>query len=572
MTEAEDKEKAEKLAAAKKRFEELKKQKNKKGGAKKKGDKVKADADAEASSAAEKQDEAAADEQDDGADGPGAAAIDASKAEGAPHEVSKDTSKPSHGRTASISTTRKVSSDTGMKSPAGETAQDIHRKQAQRIEQLEKENKKLQSESEAHEKKWRKTEDELEELREARGEVEELKSKAGKADERDNEIENLKTEITALQRQIPQLQSQASRSRRISTSSPANADDLTSQLASKANTIDSLELELFNLHTQLSTLESKNTDLSSQLTTLEDALSTEREAHSSTAKELADLRTNLESASTRAESSDTDKSALTKQIAQLEASLAASQRTADAASKRASTLDQKVSTLTTLHRDASTAHAARQRDFSKTEREAKELRSRVSFLAGENSKLRSTASHGVTDDDGTSVDELVDEARETLRRKVRELEEENAELRRGVWRDRRRELQPGLDDDNDADTSFDDVDLTGRASPRAARPGVTRGSSSLTDVINSGIKAFSSTGVGGGRRRGSSVRKQSLGHVSEDGDEFAFDEEEFKRAQEEENMRRLERVREIKRGLVDWKGWRVDLVHVRAGMGGVFDV
>jgi hypothetical protein len=63
----------------------------------------------------------------------------------------------------------------------------------------------------------------------------------------------------------------------------------------------------------------------------------------------------------------------------------------------------------------------------------------------------------------------------------------------------------------------------------------------------------------------------SLGLVSED-DDFEFDEEAFRKAQEEEGRRRVERVREVKRGLKAFEGWRVDFVDVRAGVGGVFEV
>jgi hypothetical protein len=31
-------------------------------------------------------------------------------------------------------------------------------------------------------------------------------------------------------------------------------------------------------------------------------------------------------------------------------------------------------------------------------------------------------------------------------------------------------------------------------------------------------------------------------------------------------------VREVKRGLVQYKGWRADFVDVRVGMGGVFEI
>jgi hypothetical protein len=56
-------------------------------------------------------------------------------------------------------------------SPEGDTAPDIHRKQALRIEELEKENKRLAKEATDGEKRWKKAEEELEDLREAEGDV-----------------------------------------------------------------------------------------------------------------------------------------------------------------------------------------------------------------------------------------------------------------------------------------------------------------------------------------------------------------------------------------------------------------
>lgn len=166
---------------------------------------------------------------------------------------------------------------------------------------------------------------------------------------------------------------------------------------------------------------------------------------------------------------------------------------------------------------------------------------------------------------------------------MRELEAEAAELRRGVWRDRRRGLQPelGADAGGEAASEFDDVDLSGGPpSPRRAPAPSFRGASSLQDVIASGISAFTGAGLGG--RRGSAgagagarqpPRRQSLGLLgSDDGSEVAFDEEAFRAAREEEDRKRIERVREVKRGLKRWEGWRADVVDVRAGMGGVFDV
>jgi hypothetical protein len=53
--------------------------------------------------------------------------------------------------------------------PEGETAADIYRKQVARIEDLEKENKRLAKEATDTEKRWQKAEEELADLREADG-------------------------------------------------------------------------------------------------------------------------------------------------------------------------------------------------------------------------------------------------------------------------------------------------------------------------------------------------------------------------------------------------------------------
>ena len=68
---------------------------------------------------------------------------------------------------------------------------EIYRKQAARLEELEKENKRLAKEARDSEGRWRKTEEELEELREASGQVAELKSRAATADAKAEEVNKL---------------------------------------------------------------------------------------------------------------------------------------------------------------------------------------------------------------------------------------------------------------------------------------------------------------------------------------------------------------------------------------------
>lgn len=55
--------------------------------------------------------------------------------------------------------------------PEGETATDIYRKHVARIEELEKENKRLAKESTDSERRWKKAEEELADLRETEGET-----------------------------------------------------------------------------------------------------------------------------------------------------------------------------------------------------------------------------------------------------------------------------------------------------------------------------------------------------------------------------------------------------------------
>ena len=59
----------------------------------------------------------------------------------------------------------------GLFSPEGETAPEIYRKHVARIEELEKENKRLAKEAADTEKRWQKAEEELADLRERDGDA-----------------------------------------------------------------------------------------------------------------------------------------------------------------------------------------------------------------------------------------------------------------------------------------------------------------------------------------------------------------------------------------------------------------
>jgi myosin heavy subunit len=365
-----------------------------------------------------------------------------------------------------------------------------------------------------------------------------------------------------LQRQNNQLTA-AKRRTSASISLPSNSEDLIAQLNSKSETISSLELEISSLQSKLTSIQDTSSEKDSQISNLELEIEKVRHEAESSAQELSDLKANLENASEKADANDG-----ATRIAQLEAALGTAKRAAEEATKRASTQEKKVETLTTLHRESDARHQTRIAEYSKTERDAKELRARVTALSNENARLTDEAIRRKkleASGDSAGVEELEDEERQRLASRVRDLEEEVFELRRGVWREKRTALQPSIDGND----TFDDVDLDSAISPTHGGKRQNQ-HSTLQDVINSGLAAF----TGGGDKRKSlgpvgRDRGQSIGLMSDDG--FEFDEDAFKAAQEDEAKNRLERVKEIKRGLVKFKGWRVDIADLRGGWGGVFE-
>ena len=76
-------------------------------------------------------------------------------------------------------------------SPEGDAVTDIYRKQAARLDELEKENRRLAEGSRDFESRWKKTEEELEELREASSKVAELKASANKVQALEDDIAKL---------------------------------------------------------------------------------------------------------------------------------------------------------------------------------------------------------------------------------------------------------------------------------------------------------------------------------------------------------------------------------------------
>ncbi|PYH41662.1 uncharacterized protein BP01DRAFT_418536 [Aspergillus saccharolyticus JOP 1030-1] len=492
----------------------------------------------------------------------------------------------------------------------GEAVQEVYRKQVARIDELERENKRLEKEREEAAGRWKKSEEQLEDLREASVDVEELKGRLGRAEEQVARIEELKAEIASLQRQNTHLQTRTHRNN-ASVSAPAQSEsppaDLVKQLESKAATIEAMELEISNLRAQLSSQSTANSTHEAQIAALEEKLSISETALEKSQRELGDTKAALTRASEKAVKEGVDKTSSETLIKNLQREVEELKQEKADADKKIETLEKKLEAMGNLHRESESRHQARLRESEKVEKEAAVLRKRLASVENENLRLKEEQETlrkreaGGADDD--ALDELEDEERSRLQRRIRDLEGEVFDLRRGVWQEKREELAGGATAGDEypspfsgapdsAANTFDDVDLTGGSSAdHARRRSMARNKShgqhsSFSTVLSSGIAAFTGgSSFYGNRGRASSNQQPagtrgSLELLSEENLDDEFDEAEFARAQaEEEARKRVEWVREIKRKLKDWHGWRLDLVDSRAGaegagvgMGEIFEI
>lgn len=455
--------------------------------------------------------------------------------------------------------------------PDTDSVNTIYRKQAARLNELEKENRRLAKEAQENEHRWKQAEEELEELREASGDVAELKLKSEKAASLADELGKVKTEITSLQRQNSQLQSQSMKRHVSSPSQPVTADgsvaSLQTQIDSRNSTIESMEMEISNLRTQLDKSAQSIGSHTEQVSALEEKLERAERAAASAQRELSDVKRSLDRASEKAVKDGTAKTSAETQIRALERKAEESKKLADETFKSIDNLEKKLVALTNMHKEADARRQTAEKQREVLEKEAGEMRRRLASLENENLRMRDERERARKRDavgaDDEAVDELEDEERRRLEAKVRGLETEVHELRKGIWRDRRREIGAagGNEELNSPGSKFDDVDLTSGPSTFRRQSLAGRGSS-FQDVITSGINAF----TGGGANNN---------HDLLDGVDDDFDEDAFRLAQGEEATKRLERVKEIKRGLKEWEGWRMDIADLRVGGGGageIFDV
>lgn len=462
-------------------------------------------------------------------------------------------------------------SGTGTASPApfspdGDTAPDIYRKHVAKIEELEKENKRLSKEATEAEKRWKKAEEELSDLREADGES---SAKGGSS----TEVEKLvrighhcaqcvtnmlqKSEVASLQRQNGQLQQQVSRGlghgHRASVSIASPPSELQADLDSKIATIESMEIEISKLKARVERQETGASSEREQVTALEEKLARAEAAAGKAQRELQDVKRNLERATEKAVREGSERSSAETKVKTLEHEAEQLRAAKDELEKKADGLDKKVTTLTTLHKEQDARSQTLRKDKERADKEVEELRSKVEKLESENIKLRSRKSAeggGGLDDEG--VDELENEERLRLERKIRTLEKEVHDLRSGAWIEKRREMEA-------TSPGFQDVDLTGGSI--GATPHKKHSGGGFGDFLTSGLNAL----AGGGDDEGFM-----------DDDDADFDEDAFRKAQEEESQKRIERIKEIKRSLKHWEGWRLDMVDMRRGggegIGDIFDV
>lgn len=327
-------------------------------------------------------------------------------------------------------------------------------------------------------------------------------------------------------------------------------------------------MEISNIRSQLSKYMSIYTSHQEQTSALEDKVNRAERAAGAAQRELIEARKNLDRASEKAVKEGSERISAETMIRSLERETEESKKRAQDSLKRVEALEKKLAALTNLHKESDGRRQVVERERERVEREATELRKRLAGLENENlryreekERLKNREASGV-DDEG--VDELEDEERRRLEDKVRELEGEVFDLRRGVWREKRRELSSVEGDDSPASpgSKFDEVDLTG-GSPRFRRQSLiaSRGQA-FTNVLSSGFNAL----TGGGRQES---------HDLLEGIDDGFDEDAFRVAQEEEAKKRIERTKELKRALKGWEGWRMDIVDCRlagGGSGDIFDV
>lgn len=320
-----------------------------------------------------------------------------------------------------------------------------------------------------------------------------------------------------------------------------------------------MEIEISNLRAHLDKVNS-GASVKEQVFALEEKLARSERSAVTAQRELGDLKKNLDRTTEKAVKEGSERISAETKLRTLEREAGEAKSHSEDLQKKVDALEKKVATLATLHKEHDARFQAQKKEHEKAEKDASDLRSRLAGTENENLRMkeerersRKRDAQGI-DDEG--VDELENEERQRLEKKVRDLEGEVQELRRGVWREKRKEIEG---EESSGVTSpgarFTDVDLGGSLSP-SRRKSIAHGGKGFGDFLSSGFNAI--TGGNSGAAEDALV---------EDDEDLDFDEDAFRLAQEEEAKKRIERVKEVKRGLKNWEGWRLDLVENRRGGG-----
>lgn len=228
-------------------------------------------------------------------------------------------------------------------------------------------------------------------------------------------------------------------------------------------------------------------------------------------------------------------------------------------------LQEKIKTLNNEKIQYESQIQTEKRQRETAERECIDLRTRLAQVEMENLQFVVEKERASQIHENTEITKEKSEERNRLEKRVRDLEAEIYKLRGDTWKERRRSAarlksnsitSPG--------TKFTEVDLGGELSPRRHNTQADKGG--LGGFISSSFNALTGTDNG----------LDDDGGFLEDSELIDFDEDAFRRAKEEEAKERIERIKDIKRSLKKWEGWKLDIAESRrlnsGGSGVIFEV
>lgn len=333
---------------------------------------------------------------------------------------------------------------------------------------------------------------------------------------------------------------------RLQSSQSSSSQDRES-LSAKEDQIENMEMEISKLRGDLEKADKNLAESQAKLGEGEKKIRSLEELHEAIAAELEGTKKELKQASERLVADGAAKNSAETLAEYLQFQLDAANSTIKTQAAAVSSWEKNYSTLKAMYRDSDAKTQEAQQKAAATEHENKdlmthvtELRKRTMTLENENSGLRmslgrSERGTGATQQDDDDVDELEDAERKKLKHRIQQLEVELFDERK-KWHssETQRLTLP------DQGPTFLDVDLN------------------QATVAGYNLQRM--------------PRQQSQqGQQQQVRDMYAVEEEERR----QQDAERIERVKDVKRGLVQWKGWRLDLTSVGGSglnFGAMFEV